>query len=197
MGILLRGDSSKASSAYEIWTLEGLRILESEDRYATKLHEQIVKGAIINRSSIVLDIGCGSGFLSFEAAKYAKLVVACDLSKELLEYILEKSSCFSGNVFPLCSDAMELPFPDSSFDAVLAGWILHESPNRINALNEWTRVLKNGGNWWLEIKEFQKTVLSLTSTYPIEVSSDATVSQKSILTVCISMQSSKASFPRK
>jgi len=133
------------SKSYEVWTFNGLRILESEDRYFTKVNEEIVKRAHLNKSDIVLDIGCGSGFLAFKAVDYVELVVACDLSKELLAYLVKKAKENSKNVASLQGNAMCLPFPSLSFDIVMAGWILHELPNRTEALKEWTRVLKKGG----------------------------------------------------
>jgi len=119
----------------EIWDLGGLRIFESEDRYASRVHEEIVKTANIS----------GSGFLAFEAAKYANLVVSYDLSDELLGYVKRRIRETARNVLAIKGDAMALPFAEGSFDVLLAGWILHELPDRQEALKEWVRVLKMGG----------------------------------------------------
>jgi len=98
------------SKSYEVWTFNGLRILESEDRYITKVNEEIVKRAHPNKSDIALDIGCGSGFLAFKAVDYVELVVACDLSKELLEYLVKKVKENSRNIASLHGMQCAYPF---------------------------------------------------------------------------------------
>lgn len=133
------------SKKYELWGLKwGLRIFESKDRYASKVHEEIIRRANMGRSYTVLDIGCGTGFLTFEAAKYAEQVIALDLSRPLLRYVIEKAENPQRNILPIRCDAVDLSFKDESFDAVLAGWILHELPDRLETLKEWVRVLKKG-----------------------------------------------------
>ena len=46
---------------------------------------------------------------------------------------------------PVCADAMCLPFPDETFDAVFVGYGLRNFPELAGAVAEMRRVLKPGG----------------------------------------------------
>jgi release factor glutamine methyltransferase len=45
----------------------------------------------INKENIILEVGTGSGILAQEATKYAIKVVACDIDKQLIKKLKEKS----------------------------------------------------------------------------------------------------------
>jgi demethylmenaquinone methyltransferase/2-methoxy-6-polyprenyl-1,4-benzoquinol methylase len=45
------------------------------------------------------------------------------------------------------ADALHLPFPDASFDALVSGFLLRNVANLDEALREQLRVLKPGGRW--------------------------------------------------
>ncbi|MFD2672261.1 class I SAM-dependent methyltransferase [Marinicrinis sediminis] len=103
----------------------------------------------------VLDIGAGSGRLTFPAAIYAERVVALDVSKEMLELLLDKARMQAlQRIETVVSDHLQLPFGDNQFDVVLAGWSLCYSANlhvtgwRDNLqqmMMEITRVLRTNG----------------------------------------------------
>lgn len=90
----------------------------------------------------LLDVGCGTGTffdLLRERGNKGRFVGA-DSSAAALERIGER-----GQADPVLADAMNLPFPDSSFDAVTARHMLYHVPDPDQALREARRVTRPGG----------------------------------------------------
>lgn len=88
----------------------------------------------------ILDIGCGTGFFSKNLLEMGYEVTSVDGSSLALEYSKKR-----GLENLILSDACKLPFPDNSFDAVVALDILEHIKDDGAAVREWTRVLKPGG----------------------------------------------------
>jgi demethylmenaquinone methyltransferase/2-methoxy-6-polyprenyl-1,4-benzoquinol methylase len=101
----------------------------------------------------VLDLCCGTGDIALRCARRlgpGGAVVAADFSEDMLRVArtrLRASPAVRGGppVALLCGDAMHLPFPDSSFDAVTIGYGLRNVTHLESCLNELHRVLKPGG----------------------------------------------------
>jgi len=85
---------------------------------------------------LVLDYGCGGGWLSRLIFKWGFEVVGIDLSKRLVK--VAKFVCREGD-FVVC-DAMRLPFRDGAFDSIIGISILHHLPKLSMALSELKRV---------------------------------------------------------
>ncbi len=94
----------------------------------------------------VLDLGCGGGHVSFNAAPRAREIVAYDLSAEMLAVVAQaaKERGFA-NIVTKQGVAEQLPFPDASFDCVLSRYSAHHWRDLDAALREAVRVLKPGG----------------------------------------------------
>jgi len=94
----------------------------------------------------VLDLGCGGGHVSFNAAPRAREVVAYDLSSEMLEVVAGAAAERGfANIVTRQGVAEHLPFPDASFDCVLSRYSAHHWRDFEAALREVVRVLKPGG----------------------------------------------------
>lgn len=90
----------------------------------------------------VLEIGCGTGFLTAALAGLGASVAAMDVSEPLLAEAGKKIG--KGEAFFLRGDAHGLPFRSGSFHRVLGSSILHHL-DLDRALPEILRVLKPGG----------------------------------------------------
>jgi SAM-dependent methyltransferase len=112
--------------------------------------------------SLVLDIGCGQGRHTFEALKRGADVVPADLSHQLLPHVMEMAAAMSeagetrSGAMAAASraDVLRLPFPDATFDHVIASEILEHVPADEAGMTEIYRVLKPGGRAVVTVPRF-------------------------------------------
>ena len=97
--------------------------------------------AVVKEGDRVLDVCCGTGDLSIAAREAGGEVTGLDFSAPMLERARRKSA----EVEWLEGDALALPFPDGSFDAVTIGFGLRNLANVERGLTELHRVLSSGG----------------------------------------------------
>jgi SAM-dependent methyltransferase len=93
----------------------------------------------------VLDIGTGDGQYALEAARRGGQIMALDRDQSMLD-----AACLRARALELPlqlhrGDATLLPFPDGSFDVVLAVTVLCLVPDAAQAVREMARVLRPGG----------------------------------------------------
>ena len=92
----------------------------------------------------VLECACGTGGISVAVARVCKRLVAPDYSEGMLRRARTKlAAC--GNVLVEKADITALPYEDDSFDAAVAGNVLHLLPEPADALAELRRVVRPGG----------------------------------------------------
>jgi SAM-dependent methyltransferase len=100
-----------------------------------------------------LDLGCGFGRHAFEAARRGASVVALDAGPEEVAQVrgtfgamVEAGELAADHpAVALQGDALALPFPDGTFDRVIASEVLEHIPNDVGAMSELARVLRPGG----------------------------------------------------
>jgi SAM-dependent methyltransferase len=94
----------------------------------------------------VADIGCGDGYLAIEAAGFARLVIAIDRSREVLDRAraLAKRRRVA-NVTWKQGELEKLPVQDASVDVALLSQVLHHAPSPGRALDEAVRIARPGG----------------------------------------------------
>lgn len=97
-----------------------------------------------------LDVCCGTGMITRELAKKVGRegsVTGLDFCREMLDIAREalKESPYEKNVEYIQGNAMEIPFPDNSFDSATIGFGLRNVPNMKKTIREMTRVVKPGG----------------------------------------------------
>jgi ubiquinone/menaquinone biosynthesis C-methylase UbiE len=94
----------------------------------------------------VLDLGCGAGHASFAVAPHAALVVAYDLTAEMLAIVTREAAARKlGNITTVQGMAEKLPFADAHFDFAITRTSAHHWHDVLAALREARRVLKPGG----------------------------------------------------
>jgi len=104
--------------------------------------KRVVELARANNSASVLDLGTGTGDLAREvlsAFPQAK-VTAADFTLEMMR-VGRKTSPLNFST----ADALHLPFNDSSFNAVISGFLMRNVIDLQKALEEQYRVLNKGG----------------------------------------------------
>lgn len=124
-----------------------------------------VKTAEVKAGEQVLDMACGTGDLTELFARTAAAkVVGGDFTPAMLEIARQK---LPENVTPevaakvtyVEADAMDLAFPDASFDVVSIAFGIRNVTAPENAIREFARVLKPGGR--LVILEFERPRFAL------------------------------------
>jgi SAM-dependent methyltransferase len=94
----------------------------------------------------VADIGCGEGYLTLEAARWARTVVAIDRSDEVLERAKALAARRRvGNVQWKKGDLARLPLGNATVDLALLSQALHHAADPEQAVAEAVRVLRPGG----------------------------------------------------
>ncbi len=101
----------------------------------------------------VLDLGAGFGRHAFESARRGANVIAVDLAAEEMRSTLDTFAAMhvSGELPPgvavaaVQGNGLELPFPDGSFDRVIASEVLEHVPDDLGVMAELRRVLRPGG----------------------------------------------------
>ena len=99
---------------------------------------QFVSG-VARSGGRALDVGCGSGWSSSLISEAGFDTTGLDLNRAAFEVSESARLHFA------VGDAMELPFPDASFDVVSAYQTLEHVPDPKRALGEFARVLRPGG----------------------------------------------------
>ena len=94
----------------------------------------------------VIDIGCGEGYLTIEAARWARKVVGVDRSPAVLARArqLAERRKFANIVWKR-GEIERVPVPDGSFDVALLSQTLHHAADPGRAVHEAARVLRPGG----------------------------------------------------
>lgn len=100
------------------------------------------------KNANILEIGCGNAILwkvNVNRIPDDASIILSDFSKGMLKdarkILADDVDRFKYQVL----DAQEIPYPDDSFDIVIANLMLYHIPDRKKAISEISRVLKNDG----------------------------------------------------
>jgi ubiquinone/menaquinone biosynthesis C-methylase UbiE len=122
--------------------------------YAADLCRRVVE----RQPASVLEIAAGTGVVTRHLAKQlpsSVSIVATDLNQPMLDHAVSLGT--SRPVEWRQADAMQLPFADGSFDAVVCQFGVMFFPDKAKAFSEARRVLRKGGaflfNVWDRIEE--------------------------------------------
>ena len=114
-------------------------------RWSRKIAPQFIEFAGIKDGERVLDVGCGTGSLTFALPKAANVaeVVAIDYAQVFVEEAMRLNN--DQRIYIQHADALALPFQNDRFDRALALLVLHFVPEASKAVAEMRRVVRSGG----------------------------------------------------
>ncbi|QLG47848.1 class I SAM-dependent methyltransferase [Natrinema halophilum] len=119
------------------------------DFYPIKYAKMVIDD--LSPSSEILEAGCGPGRLYFHFDERGYDMTGVDFSSTAIDHIREIDPDADVEV----ADVRDLPFPDESFDAVLAFGLFHnfgDPQDLAAAFSETARVLKPGGRIVLSVR---------------------------------------------
>lgn len=114
-------------------------------RWSRRLAPQLIQFGGLSDGDRVLDVGCGTGSLSFALPEFANVsaVIGVDLAQGYVEFA--KSRNKDPRITFQQADACSLPFEDKLFDRAFSLLVLHFIPDSIKAAGEMRRVVRPGG----------------------------------------------------
>ncbi len=94
----------------------------------------------------IADLGCGEGYLTIEASRFARRVIAVDRSESVLRRARESAKRRGvKNVEWKHGDIEQVPIEDDSVDVALLSQALHHAADPATALAEAVRIVRPGG----------------------------------------------------
>lgn len=101
---------------------------------------------LLPRNLTLADVGCGTGSLTFELARFAGKVIGIDLAREMLRRAraIAKERELR-NVEFRQGDALNLPLKSHSVDAAFCVMVLHFLPDPQLAIADLCRITRSGG----------------------------------------------------
>jgi ubiquinone/menaquinone biosynthesis C-methylase UbiE len=107
-----------------------------------------------------LDVGCGTGFLTFELAARGHRVIGVDLAPAMIAEARRKAAAHGVSIWFGEADAEQLPFHPGSFDLAISRHLLWTLPHPEAAIDEWMRVLRPGGRLVIIDAQFDVSALA-------------------------------------
>ncbi len=103
---------------------------------------QVIEAARLQPNERLLDLGTGTGDLAREAFSQqpAARITAADFTLEMM-----RVGKHAASLDWCAADALQLPFPDGTFDALVSGFLMRNVTDLDQALREQHRVLRPGG----------------------------------------------------
>ncbi len=131
------------TSSFNVQKADGYEHLMG--RWSGKLAPLFIDFAGLAAGETILDVGCGTGSLTFALVDAADLsaVAAIDHSPIFVEAAGRRNH--DPRIRICQGDATALPYDDKSFDRALALLVLHFVPEATKAVDEMRRVVRPGG----------------------------------------------------
>jgi ubiquinone/menaquinone biosynthesis C-methylase UbiE len=148
-GVLMIDLDAVKQRQQQLWAAGDFSMIATQ---ATLVGELLCEAVDFRPAQRVLDVGTGSGNTALAAARRGADVVAIDFVPALLERGRERAAAERLTIAFQEGDAEKIPFPDTSFDAVLSTFGAMFAPNQEKTARELVRVCCPGGkigitNW--------------------------------------------------
>lgn len=148
---------------------------DDEINIAGSQYFDIVDDKLLNKNSIVLDLGCGSGRWTKFISKKVKIVEAVDPSSAIFSSI--KLNENESNVRITQASVSNIPFKNETFDFVVCLGVLHHIPNTQQALIDVVKKIKKGGSILLYLYysldnrgSFYKLIFKISTIFRLVIS---------------------------
>lgn len=123
----------------------------------------------------MLDLGCGADGDAFECYRRGAQVVALDRNGEEIREVAKWFAAMKeageapegATATAMEGDALNLPFPDDSFDVVIISEVMEHIPDDKGVLAEMVRVLRPGGRIAITVPRYgpEKVCWTLSDAY--------------------------------
>ncbi len=117
-----------------------------EDRHRA-LIETLVGETRIHANSRVLEIGIGTGRIAISVAEHTRRLFGIDLSTEMMGVLRRKLAEANATIDLTQANAVQLPYPDNTFDLGYAVHVYHLVNQWQNGIVEAWRVIKPNGHF--------------------------------------------------
>ncbi len=125
----------------QLWAIKARDWLEIQEPKSISLWRTALDLGSVGSGTRVLDAGCGTGGASLLAQERGAIVSGCDSAEALLTIARERLPEADLKI----GDLEALPFPDQTFDCVLAINSLQFASDTVSAAQELVRVTAPGG----------------------------------------------------
>ncbi|WP_274628512.1 class I SAM-dependent methyltransferase [Arvimicrobium flavum] len=131
------------TSSFSVHSADGYDRLMG--RWSQKLAPLLIDFAGLADGERVIDVGCGTGSLTFALPGKANLkeIAAIDFSPVFVAAAKQRNT--DARIAIQEADACALPFPDNRFDRAMSLLVLHFVPEAGKAVAEMRRVVRPGG----------------------------------------------------
>jgi SAM-dependent methyltransferase len=123
------------------WTARAVTYDRVVGAVTSRVVDELLDLAGVERGSRVLDLACGPGHISAAAGSRGASPIGVDLAEGMLEIARRRHPAIQFKV----ADAEDLPFEDASFDAAIGGFVFNHLPDPERGAAEMARVLRPGG----------------------------------------------------
>lgn len=120
---------------------------EAEIKVAGDQYFDIVSDSMLNKDTVVLDLGCGTGRWTKYIADKAKFIECIDPSNAVYSAAVLLEGKDNTRITQASSD--NIPFSDNSFDFIMSLGVLHHIPDTELALKQAVQKLKINGYFLL------------------------------------------------
>ena len=149
MAFIKRNKKRKSLSILNLirYRLENIHIFFVFHSFKIYEFKELLRDIKIQKSEIILDIGCGNGIETLLLGKKCKKIYGIDIYKDNLVIAKIRSQIFKKKInskirFLTIENA---GFKNENFDKIFSICVLEHIPNYIEVLKESYRVLKKGG----------------------------------------------------
>ncbi|KYK35267.1 MAG: methyltransferase domain-containing protein [Theionarchaea archaeon] len=127
----------------DLYTEEWIDMLENQADYTEKFRHSLYEKVDVKTKKTILDIGCGSGAVTADIASLTDgHVTGIDTDEKNLA---QAELIVPDNVTLMKASALDLPFPDNTFDLVVFSVVFLYIEDQQKAVNEMARVTKKEG----------------------------------------------------